>query len=149
MRIRLAPLIAAAAPLAACVIDVPGHLYPVQGPLAARSPAPIYTLRMSGVLNTGSISATLDGGETCRGDIAKIPQDDPTASAMSADWDRVYGAGFFTANVLGNRLFGRASLTCQRGTTLGLQFYAQVPGQISSVRGVADDGNGNLYKLTF
>lgn len=68
---------------------------------------------------------------------------------MSADWDRVYGAGFFTANVLGNPVFARAHLSCQQGTTLGIQFYLQVPGQIGTARGVAEDSKGNLYKLTF
>jgi hypothetical protein len=149
VRKRLALLIAAAAPLAACVIDVPGHLYPVQGPLATRNPAPIYTLHISGILTSGNVSATLGGGESCRGNWSKIPQDDANAAAMSADWDRVYGAGFFTANVLGNPVFARASLSCQQGTTLGLQFYLQVPGQIRSARGVAEDSKGNLYKLTF
>jgi len=68
---------------------------------------------------------------------------------MSADWDRVYGAGFFTANVLGDRVFGRASLSCQQGTTVAIQFYLRVPGDITSTRGVAQDSKGNLYKLTF
>jgi hypothetical protein len=149
MRTRLALLVAAVAPLAACVIDVPGHLYPVQGPLATQNPAPIYTLHISGILTSGNISATLGGGESCRGTWSKIAQDDPHAAAMSADWDRVYGGGYFTANVLGNPVFARANLTCREGTTLGVQFYLQVPGQIRSARGVAEDSRDNLYKLTF
>ena len=121
----------------------------MQGPLAAQSPAPIATLHISGLLTAGNMSATLAGGETCRGHWSKIRQDDPSAGAMSADWDRIYGAGFFTANVLGNPAFGRASLSCQQGTTVEIQFYVQVPGRIDTTRGVAGDSKGNLYKLTF
>lgn len=33
-----------------CLVMVPGHLYPVQGALAAQTPAPIYKFTLSSTL---------------------------------------------------------------------------------------------------
>lgn len=132
-----------------CLVMVPGHLYPVQGALSAQTPAPIYKVTLSGVLKTGSLSATLEDGEVCRGDWGAVRQDDPSAAQMSGEWDRVYGQGFFTANVLGNPVFARAVLTGSKGTTLNVEFYDPTPGQVLAVKGVAKDNKGNIFKLTF
>ena len=43
------------------------RLYPVQGPLMAHSPAPVFTGKFTGVLNGGSISFVLSNGELCQG----------------------------------------------------------------------------------
>ena len=135
--------------LASCMVMVPGHLYPVQGSLAAQTPVPIYKVTLSGVLESGTMSATLQDGEVCKGSWAPVRQDDPSAGTMAADWDIVYGAGFFVANVLGNRVFARAILNGTHGTTLNVEFYDPTPGQTSNVRGIAKDNKGNLFKLTF
>jgi len=139
----------AAALLAGCIIAVPGHLYPVQGPLAAQSPPPIYTVRISGIMASGTLHATLAGGQTCSGSWSAVSKSDPNAARMANDWDRVYGPGYFTANVLGAAAFAQSALACQQGSTLEVQFYLPVPGHLQSARGVAVDGEGNLYKLTF
>ena len=68
---------------------------------------------------------------------------------MAADWDRVYGAGFFVANVLGKPVFARAVLTGPNGALLNVQLYDPKPGNVSAVVGVARDSSGNVYKLTF
>jgi len=125
---------------------VPGHLYPVQGSLSAQTPVPIYNVTLSGILSSGTMSATLQGGEVCSGNWAPVRQNDPSASKLSAEWDRVYGEGFFVANILGNPVFARAVLA---GTTLNVEFYAPTPGQITGVKGIAMDNNGNIFKLTF
>ena len=135
--------------LSGCMVMVPGHLYPIQGPLASQTPPPIYKITLSGVLNSGTLSATVDNGEVCQGNWTQIKQDDPTASQMSAQWDAVYGPGFFVANVLGNPVFARAVLTSPKGTTLNVQFYDPKPGDITAVIGIAQDSKGNLFKLTF
>jgi len=135
--------------LAGCIGMVPGHLYPVQGSLAAQTPVPIYKVTLSGVLESGTMSATLQDGEVCKGSWAPVHQNDPSAGTMSVEWDSVYGAGFFVANVLGNRVFARATLTGTRGTTLNVEFYDPTPGQITNVKGIAKDNKGNLFKLTF
>lgn len=132
-----------------CVVMVPGHLYPVQGSLSTRTPAPIYKVTLSGVYKTGTMTATLEDGEVCHGSWGAVRQDDPLSGQMSGEWDRVYGQGFFTANVLGNPVFARGVLTGTKGTTLNIEFYDPTPGQIANVKGIAKDNKGNIFKLTF
>jgi hypothetical protein len=145
---RLVPVALPAMLLSGCLVMVPGHLYPVQGPLSLESPAPIYKFTLSGVYKSGTLSATLPDGEVCKGDWSAIAQDDPSAKQFSAQWDAVYGTGFFVANVLGNPVFAGAILTGNKGTTLNVQFYDPVPGQVNAVKGIAQDNKGNLFKLT-
>jgi hypothetical protein len=147
-RLRYAPLLLVTMLLTGCVIMAPGHLYPVQGPLAAANPQPIYSLTLSGVYNAGTLTATLPDGETCKGDWSAVAPTDPNARQMSAAWDSVYGSGYFVANVLGSRVFASAVLKGDRGTTLNVQFYDPKPGNASAVIGVATDNNGNQFKLT-
>lgn len=147
-RLSYAPLVLAVMLLSGCVIMVPGHLYPVQGPLASADPPPIYSLTMNGVYNSGTLTATLPDGEKCAGDWSAISPNDPNAKQMSAAWDTVYGAGFFVAHVLGNPVVAGAVLKGNRGTTLNVELYDPKPGDIMAVEGVATDNNGNLFKLT-
>jgi hypothetical protein len=149
MKKRLAAVTVITSMLAGCVVMAPGHLYPVGGPLSTQTPVPIYKVTLNGVLTSGNMSATLPDGEVCTGSWAAIPQDDSTAGSMSGDWDSVYGAGFFVANVLGKPVFARATLTGKKGTTLQVQFYDPTPGQFTNVEGVARDNSGNIFKLTF
>ena len=135
--------------LTGCLVMVPGHLYPVQGPLVSQTPLPIYTITLNGVLNSGTLSATVQNGEVCHGNWTQIKQDDPSANKMSAQWDLVYGQGFFVAHVLGNPVFARAVLTSPQGTTLNVEFYDPKPGDVTAVKGIAQDSKGNIYKLTF
>jgi hypothetical protein len=114
------------------------HLYPVQGPLSTQTPPPIYRFSIDG---GETMSAKLAKGELCPGTWLGIPEDDPTAREMSAEWDLVYGKGFFLANVLGKAGIGRGTLTCPSGTKVKVEF--------NSVQGVAKDDQGNVFKLTF
>jgi hypothetical protein len=141
------PLVAMA--LSGCMVMVPGHLYPIHGPLSTNAPTPIYDVSLSGLLMSGTMSATLQEGEVYRGSWTTIRQDDPSGSAMAVEWDSVYGRGFFVANVLGNPVFGRAVLTGTKGTTLNVEFYDPKPGDIRRVIGIAKDNEGNVFKLTF
>jgi hypothetical protein len=68
---------------------------------------------------------------------------------LSVEWDRIYGDGFFVANILGSPVFARADLIGNHGTTLNVEFYAPVPGQMINVKGIAIDSQGDLFKLTF
>lgn len=136
--------------LTGCLVMVPGHLYPVQGSLSAQTPVPVYQVTISGVGNSGTMSTTLAGGEVCRGDWAPVRQNDPSARKFSADWDRVYGEGFFVANVLGNSAIVRAVLVGNKGTTLNVEFHGLTAGKpTNNIKGIAVDNNGNLFKLTF
>ena len=134
--------------LSGCVIMVPGHLYPIQGPLASQNPPPVLPMTLNGVLNSGSLTATLQGGEVCKGSWTQVHQDDPSANKMAAQWDAVFGQGFFVANVLGNPVFLRATLTGTQGTTVNVEFYEPNPANITTAVGIAQDSKGNLYKLT-
>ncbi len=138
------------ATLSGCAVMVPGHLYPVQGPLSQKSPPPIYTARLNGsFLPSGSITVHMAGGNTCPGDWKAVSQADPTANQMAAEWDQVYGSGYFVAEVLGKRTFARGVLACSDGGKLNLEFLVVKPGDPSSAKGVVTDGMGNVFKLTF
>jgi len=138
------------------------RLYPVQGPLSAQTPPPVYVAKMTGALNSGSFSATLNGSEVCTGHWAQVTR--PKASTevpvsggasrdnMSAEWDAIYGPGFYVAHVLGARLYARAVLTGNQGTVLNVELYKpDTPenSNVSSIRGVAKDNRENVYKVAF
>jgi len=137
-----------------------GRLYPVQGPLAAQTDPPIFSARLTGALNSGNMSVTLAGGEVCTGAwglVSRKPINTgnapaSTASAPGVDWpkvwDAVYGGGFYTANVLGAPLHVRSTLTGSKGTMLDVELYRRdIPGQMTEIRGVAQDNRGNIYKV--
>ena len=115
-----------------------GHLYPVQGPLMSQTPPPVYQVKMD---QGDAMTARLAKGEVCHGSWLDVAQGDPTARDMAAEWDLVYGKGFFLANVLGNITIAHAILTCPSDKTVHIEF--------NSVQGVAKDSNGNVYRLKF
>ena len=141
------------------------HLYPVQGPLAGETPPPIYTGRITGVINSGSISARLANGEQFFG---KWQAQSTSALAkqskagvvppfnLSTEWDSVYGPGFYTAHVLGAHLFARTTLTGKQGGALQLEMISQpvktddpTNAAAPEISGVARDEKGNVYKVAF
>jgi hypothetical protein len=143
-------LIAVFTVLGGCAVMVPGHLYPVQGPLSKLSTPPTYQVSMNGsFLPSGSLTVHMAQGIDCSGDWKAVSQQDPTAKQMSAEWDAVYGSGYFVANVLGQRTFARSTPTCTDSGKLSLEFLVVHPGVPSSTIGVASDGQGNVFKLTF
>jgi hypothetical protein len=132
--------------LSGCVV-VPGHLYPVAGPLSTQTRPPIFDVILSQV-QTQAVVATLQNGEVCQGVRIQILQNDPSANQMSAQWDLVYGQGFFVANVLGSKSLYRADLTGTSGTTLSVEFYLHNAQDMATAKGIAQDNHGNVYKLT-
>lgn len=163
MKARFAVALVGALFLSGCLRVA--HFYPVQGPLAAQTPLPIYSGRITGVINSGSISATLANGQQFTGKwkaqsagaLAKESRAGVVPPFnLSAEWDAVYGSGFYTARVLGAHLFARTTLTGRQGGALQLEMisepvengnpkYPAAP----EVRGVARDQQGNVYKVTF
>jgi hypothetical protein len=144
---RLSTGLLAAIVLTGCAIE--GHFYPVQGPLTAQTPSPIYQLTLQAGLTSGSMTTTLQDGEICTGKWSLVTQEDPTASQMAAVWDTIYGPGFFVANILGSKGFARAVLTGTRGTTLNVEFH--IPGAspaLPEARGIAKDNKGDIFKMT-
>lgn len=138
------------------------RLYPVQGPLSTQTPPPVYVGKMTDGLHSGAFSAVLNDGEVFKGrwELVRRPNNAkdaaatgaPSAGSMSAEWDLVFGQGFYVAHVLGARLYGRAELTGSRGTILNVELYKSdnakedAPG---SVKGVAKDNKNNIYKVAF
>jgi hypothetical protein len=73
---------------------------------------------------------------------------------MAAEWDTVYGQGFYTSRVLGARLHAKAEVTGNRGTILHVEMYKPEPvgaeaQSAASIKGVAKDDKGNIYKVAF
>ena len=125
------------------------RLYPVQGPLSAQTPLPVFFGKVTGVVNSGNVSFTLADGEVCKGTWTRVVPADPSTS-MSSVWDAVYGSGYFTSHVLGAKLYAHAAITGSRGTVLTVEFYRPNPGSEQiRVFGVAKDSKDNVYKMAF
>ena len=62
----------------------------------------------------------------------------PAVLGDTAQWDLVYGPGFFVGHVLGTSS-SRASLTRNQGTTLAVEFYKPGQGDVTSIKGIAQD----------
>jgi hypothetical protein len=139
------------------------HLYPVQGPLAAQTPPPIYTGKITAVIDSGSMSAVLANGQKFSGKwqaqsasaLAKESKAGIAPSfSLSADWDAVYGPGFYTAHVLGAHLFARTTLPGNQGGALQVEMISQPvdtgnANAAPKISGVARDEKGNVYKVAF
>jgi len=150
MKTHALVLLCAVTLLSGCYLNA--HLYPVTGPLAAETAPPIYSARITGALNSGSMKVTLASGEVCQGDWSLVSRSQPSSGAAevnwAAVWDAVYGSGFYNANVLGEKLHVRGTLTGSKGTTLNVELYRRdVPGQMTEIHGVAEDNDGNIYKV--
>lgn len=158
MRYRIFALLSLVAALTGCVsLSAPGAFSPVKGPLSEQSPTPpTYVAKFSGVLS-GTISAVLANGEVCTGPWSLLSKTAPastTASAgdvaptdTAADWDFVYGPGFYVAHVVGNKLSIRSTLIGNLGTTM----YVEATNENNTrgnTKGIALDNKGNLYKVS-
>jgi hypothetical protein len=136
------------------------RFYPVQGPLAAQTPAPVLVGKIKGAFNSGSVSVTLSDGETCQGRWTTVVRpskstDSPAAGAgdLATEWDTVYGSGFYVSHVLGARLHAKAILSGNKGANLSLEMFKpddfNKAESAAAIRGVAKDDKGNVYKVTF
>jgi hypothetical protein len=137
------------------------HIHPVQGPLATKTPPPVYSFKMSGVFYSGSFSTKLNDGEIFKGNWSTVPKSKTSGSAgsLSAEWDAVYGTGFFKLRVLEAQFYVRGQSKGSRGTLLNLALFkneyrsALAPKSDDSttieMKGVAKDDKGNIYQVTF
>jgi len=147
------------------------HMYPVRGPLIQQTPVPVYKAKMTQgpMIPHGSFSAVLGDGEVCKGEWKLIfgsktpkpaaPGAGPSAQDLAADWDIVYGTGYYSFKVLGAMSFMRAEAKGNRGTILDVEMYLnqsaampELPKDTNLIRemaGVARDNKGNIYKLVF
>ena len=141
------------------------RFYPVQGPLSAQTPPPVFVGKISGAFYSGSMTVTGVQGEVFQGRWEAVkqpvkstdaPPTPPADSEMIPIWDSIYGNGFYVAHVLGTRLYGRGSLTGKGGDSLKVEFYrpedkgnTDAVSVRGSLKGVAKDEKGNVYKVTF
>lgn len=147
--------------LSGCMHTV--HLYPIQGPLAAQSPPLIYTGKITADWNSGTISATLANGQQFSGQwqgksagaLAKESKAGVVPPFnLSAEWDVVYGPGFYTTHILGAHGFARAKLAGKPGGVLQFEMVSLETTSVENpagpkVKGVARDDKGNVYKVAF
>jgi hypothetical protein len=153
MKISSIAVLMTAAILSGCILSVPSGFSPVQGPLSQQSPIPTYSATISGLLS-GTVSVVLDNGEVCTGQWELASKSPPTTSSgtgtpidMAADWDAIYGPGYFAAHVLGNKLYARATLTGTKGTVLHVEFSNESNTR-GGTKGVAADNRGNVFKVS-
>jgi hypothetical protein len=138
------------------------HLHPVQGPLSKKTPPPVYSFKMSGVFYSGTFSTKLNDGETFKGDWSTVPKSTTSTApvgSLSAEWDAVYGAGFFKLRVLEAQFYVRGQSKGSRGTMLNIEMYKnEYRSALASksddsttieMKGVAKDDKGNIYQVTF
>src|SRR2546429_1110866 len=139
------------------------RFYPVQGPLATQTPAPVLVGRISGAFYSGTMTLTGLQGEVFQGRWEAVkqpakstaaPSAAPADSEMAPLWDSVYGSGFYVAHVLGTRLYARASLAGKTGGLLKGEFYrpedhgdSEAVSTAGPGRGVAEDGKRKGYKV--
>ena len=133
--------------LTGCTVGV--RLYPVQGPLSAQNPLPVFSGKISGGLNfdVGTVSLAVDC-ETFNGRWNRVlPSDVAPTSSM---WDAVYGSGYYVSHVVGDKHYAKAAITGDKGTLLHVEFY-QIEAAENRVHlfGVASDSKGDIYKITF
>lgn len=156
MKLSVIPVLLTAAILSGCILSVRSGFSPVQGPLSKQSPIPTYPATINGLFS-GTVSVVLDNGEVCTGPWESASKTTPgtnatagtavlTAVDMTADWDSVYGPGYFAAHVLGNKLYARATLTGSQGTVLHVEF-SNVSHTRGDSKGVAADNRGNVFKV--
>ena len=136
--------------LQACSAHI--YLYPVSGGASKQRPLPI----ISGTVSSAKpavISLVLPTGQSCEGtwsrmtpaDNAMIDTSQPSEAVVAADWDRVYGKGYYLANVKGKER-GISVVKDSKGSNIHLDFFY---GKLTpSIKGVAKDSNGNLYVVT-
>lgn len=139
------------------------RVYPVEGPLSARIPVPVYKAKMSNLGSSGNFSTDING-EKFSARWHQVPRrHDATSKAgvavdppnLRAEWDEVYGQGFYNNVVLQANFYLRSETTGDRGTKLVVEFYGNQKRPVEDpkidlvLKGVAKDDRGNTYKLLF
>lgn len=157
MKLSILPLVATTTLMTGCVsLTVPGGFSPIQGPLAQQNPLPQYSAKMSGLLS-GTITVILATGEICQGQWAFVPTTPSGTGStktstlepvnMAADWDVVYGSGYYLAHVVGDKLYARATLTGNMGTIMHVELSNETNTR-GNTKGVAVDNHTNVFKVS-
>ncbi len=134
-------------------------LYPVQGPLASQTPSPVFSghirhpMFSAGGLPKLLKSFTLANGEVVLGKCTQIkvtsintktagtPESYPPQPNLSFAWDAIYGQGYFSAHILGGKIW-QGIFKGKSGTVLQVEM-------LDSQHGAAGDNKGNIYKFVW
>jgi hypothetical protein len=133
-------------------------LYPVQGPLAAQTPQPVFSGQVRRpMFGPAAVFLLLKSWTVANGEVLQGKPKTVTASSVNAApengaiplpqpnlafaWDTVYGEGFFVARILGKK-FGQGVFTGSQGTVLQVE-------SLDGRNGVAVDNKGNTYKMVW
>jgi hypothetical protein len=134
-------------------------LYPVSGPQATVTPAPVFPGHLVfRIVSVGSSykllqSFTLASQEIVKGKFNSInaasavqksagsPDSFPPQPNLAFAWDSVKGQGYYMAHVLGNTI-EQGIFTGDKGTVLQVE-------SLDGRNGVAVDNRGNVYKFVW
>jgi len=144
-RISFAILAAINSALLGGCASVAQSFSPVRGPLAETRPVPSYAARGTGVLS-GHMTVNLPVDGTCTGPWSLLGKQQQSFD-LSADWDLIYGAGYHSAHVLGNKEFVRTTLTCTGGSVVRTELSNETNTR-GHTHGVAEDDHGNVFKVS-
>jgi hypothetical protein len=120
------------------------HLYPVEASSVGQPQRPILSGTIIVAGPSATISFQLPDGEKLHG-----PCTFGSAAGVNDDlrepWDSVYGQGDYLAHVVGSPAHCTATLTGSKGTVFHVESYNETAG--TPLKGIAQDSNGNIYKL--
>jgi hypothetical protein len=134
-------------------------LYPVLGPLARQSPAPVFKGHLRRVIVSLSTnfmllkSWTFADGEVLNGKCTLVvasspdwktpgtPASYPPQPNLAFAWDLIKGQGFYVSHMLGNKI-AQGVFRGDKGTILQVE-------SVDNSTGVAVDNHGNIYKIVW
>ena len=124
----------------------------------AQAPLPVPTAKITYGVAPHDLIVVLPDGEVCKGHWTIVKRGevpgrtdakDAATPRMQADWDAVYGAGYYVAHVLGTKYYARTTANGNHGTVLNVEIYVSgTEHEERGLRGIARDNRDNLYKLT-
>jgi hypothetical protein len=120
------------------------HLYPIEASSLGQPQKSILRGTMIYAPGSATISFRLPDGEKFSGPCT-IGSAAGVDDALKVTWDSVYGQGDYLAHVVGSQTHCTATLTGSKETIFHVESYnetAETP-----VKGIAQDSNGNIYKL--
>lgn len=129
-------------------VSAPFHLHPLAEARPEAQAIPCQLQLHFGWQNA-TLVAKLPDGEQCRGEFPVMSPGPAPDRSLAPTWDRVYGAGFFNAQVLGSAGHTRVFLRGDRGRTLQVEFHKKPGDPHGGLEGIALDAEGSVYKLGY
>jgi hypothetical protein len=120
------------------------HLYPVESAAPGQPQKPILGGTITYVTAFATVSFKGPDGEKFSGPCA-FGSAAGVNDDLKAAWDSVYGQGDYLAHVVGSLGHCTAQLSGTKGTVFRLEAYNDAAQ--ASLKGVAEDSNGNIYKV--